>query len=411
MFGEDCTCRHCLHHGAAAALSASAHNFAFRASVNTANATVLSLNLGSSTLKASHYSYRHGVGGASLLPLGDRIEVPIQTENGIRADQASLLEQVASLHPEDLLTPDVVAYRVVHGGSRLAPALLTDDVLAELATYAPLAPLHQPASLALAQLARGRWPNARHVAVFDTTWHSTLPEWSRRLPVPRALHDAGVMRYGFHGLAFQSAMRKLCVLDTVAGSQRVVLAHLGSGCSLCAVNQGRSVDTTMSMTPLDGLPMATRSGALDPGAILFLQRQLKMSTEAVEHLLWRESGLLGLSGQSGDMRHLLAASDDNSELAVEQFVMRVAQGVAAMATSLGGIDALVFTGGIGARAPTIRRRVVDQLAWAGLRIDAERNTAGVDRLDAADSTARIWCLPIDEEYELARASIGILESL
>ncbi len=367
--------------------------------MNTALSMLLALNLGSATLKAAHYHHRRVGDRTSLQPHGDRLDVPVDS-----ADAAALLERVAALLPDDALPPDVVAHRIVHGGSRLAPALLTDEVLAELSACAPLAPLHQPAALLLTGAARSRWPGARHVAVFDTAWHATLATWSRRLAVPQALHDAGVMRYGFHGLAFQSAMRRLSALDNSAGAQRIVLAHLGSGCSLCAVAQGRSIDTTMGMTPLDGLPMATRSGSLDPGVVLFLQRQLKMSTDAVERLLWRDSGLLGVSGRSGDMRLLLAAPDDASKLAVEQFVMRVAQGIAAMATSLGGIDALVFSGGIGTHAPIIRQRVVDLLAWAGLRIDPERNNAGADRIDAQDSRASVWALAIDEEFELAEAA-------
>lgn len=371
---------------------------------------LLALNLGSSTLKAALYHLRHAGGATSLLPIGDRFDVPVASDDGGRADHASLLDRVAAMLPDDVGTPDVVAHRIVHGGQRLAPALLTDELFVELSAYVPLAPLHQSEALLLARAARSRWPGTSQVAVFDTAWHSTLAAWSRRLPVPQALHEAGVMRYGFHGLAFQSAMRQLSTLDAGAGTQRVVLAHLGSGCSLCAVDHGLSIDTTMGMTPLDGLPMATRSGSLDPGVVLFLQRQLKMSTEAVERMLWRESGLLGVSGRSGDMRQLLAAADDASKLAVGQFVMRVAQGIAAMATSLGGVDALVFSGGIGTHAPIIRQRVIDLLAWTGLRIDAERNIANAARVDAETSRARIWSLGIDEELELAEAATQHLNS-
>ena len=366
---------------------------------------VLALNLGSATLKAAHYHHQHAGAGSTIVPHGARFELPIASNEGGAADPVDLLERVAALLADDGLSPDTVAHRIVHGGARVAPAVLTDEVFAELSGYAQMAPLHQPAALRLAQSARTRWPDARHVAVFDTAWHSTLASWSRRLPVPQALHDAGVMRYGFHGLAFQSAMRQLATLDHTAGGQRIVLAHLGSGCSLCAVANGRSIDTTMGMTPLDGLPMATRSGSLDPGVVFLLERQLKMSTQAIEQMLWRESGLLGVSGRSSDIRQLLDSPDVASSLAVDQFVMRVAQGIAAMATSLGGMDAIVFSGGIGTHAPIIRQRVVDRLLWAGLRLDSANNSAGAVRLDAQDSAVKIWTLKVDEEMELAEAAI------
>jgi acetate kinase len=297
------------------------------------------------------------------------------------------------------------AHRVVHGGAHTGPALVSDEVIAELSGYAPMAPLHQAAALRLIEASRVLWPAAQHVAVFDTTWHQTLADWSRRLPIPQSLHDAGLKRYGFHGLAFQSAMRKLRELDSTSDQQRIVLAHLGSGCSLCAVDQGRSVDTTMGMTPLDGLPMATRSGSLDPGVVLYLQSQLNMSDESVERMLWRESGLFGVSGYSGDMRKLLKASDASSSLAVEQFVIRVAQGIAAMATGLGGVDAIVFSGGIGSHAPVIRQRVAEHLSWVGLRVHSDSNDAGASRIDAEDSSTKIWLIEVDEEYELAMAAV------
>ncbi|MEO5628350.1 MAG: acetate kinase, partial [Thermomonas sp.] len=274
-----------------------------------------------------------------------------------------------------------------------------------LSGYAPMAPLHQPAALRLVEASRVRWPTARHVAVFDTSWHQTLADWSRRLPIPQRFHDAGIKRYGFHGLAFQSAMRKLDELDHATDRQRIVLVHLGSGCSLCAVDHGQSVDTTMGMTPLDGLPMATRSGALDPGAVLFLGQQLELSHAAIEVMLWHESGLLGVSGISGDMRELLDATDASSNLAIEQFVIRVAQGIASMAVGIGGIDAIVFSGGIGSHAPVIRQRIVEHLSWIGLRVHRETNVGGATRIDAEDSSAKIWRIEVDEEYELAVAAV------
>lgn len=367
---------------------------------------ILALNLGSATLKAAHYHCPADEAPGAPLPHGDRLEVTVAAkDSGHGAPQAvDLVEQVAAMLPADAAAPVVVAYRIVHGGARSSPLLLTDDVLAELARYEQLAPLHQPAALRLVRAGRAKWPRARHLAVFDTSWHSTLADWSRRLPVPRALHDAGVVRYGFHGIAFQSALRQLLLLDGGADRQRIVLAHLGSGSSLCAVEHGRSVDTTMGLTPLDGLPMATRSGSLDPGVLFFMERELGMSMEAIERMLWRESGQLGVSGTSSDMRVLLKATDAPAILAVDQFVVRVAQCIAAMATSLGGMDALVFSGGIGTHSPIIRERVAKLLAWTGLRIDAKRNEAGTNRIDADDSQAKVWQLKVDEEFELAFAA-------
>ena len=400
--------RHRVPHCIGTVIPVGIRDIAIRAFMNSPQSTqsiLLALNLGSSTLKAAHYHHE----GNALIPHGDRLDIPVITQDDDRTSEVSLLERVEALLPNDALFPDVIAHRIVHGGPRLAPALLTDELTAELSTYAPLAPLHQMAALALVSAARSRWPDAKHIAVFDTAWHATLAHWSRRLPVPQALHDAGVMRYGFHGLAFQSAMRQLSALDDTASKQRVVLAHLGSGCSLCAVDQGHSIDTSMSMTPLDGLPMATRSGNLDPSVVLFMQRHMKMSLTDIEKILWRESGLLGVSGTSGDMQHLLTASDNSSKLAVEQFVMRVAQGIASMATSLGGMDALVFTGGIGTHSPIIRQRVVDHLAWTGLRLDQEHNNTDASRLDANDSRAKIWSITVDEEFELGQAAITFPE--
>lgn len=368
---------------------------------------ILALNLGSATLKAAHYHCPPGDALGPLVPHGERLEVAVAAHTpGLGEPQAvDLVERVAAMLPADAVAPVVVAYRIVHGGARAAPVLITDDVLTELANYEQLAPLHQPAALRLVRASRSRWPRARHLAVFDTSWHSTLADWSRRLPVPQALHDAGVVRYGFHGIAFQSAIRQLLAIDGSADRQRIVLAHLGSGASLCAVGHGRSVDTTMGLTPLGGLPMGTRSGSLDPGVVFFMERELKMSAEAISRTLWRESGLLGVSGTSSDMRVLLKAKDASAMLAVEQFVMRVAQGVVSMATSLGGLDTLVFSGGIGTHSPAIRARVALLLAWTGLRLDTSCNEANADRIDSSDSNIKVWQLKVDEEFELAFSAL------
>ncbi len=369
---------------------------------------ILTLNLGSSTLKAALYQWPQDGNSTRLVRVGGRFETSLGHGGDSDTDDAALLDSVAASLPVPARAPDVISYRIVHGGSFTGPAWITDSVLSELAAYIPMDPLHQPRALRLVKASQQRWPEAKHLAVFDTTWHQSLAAWSRRLPIPQRLHDAGVKRYGFHGLAFQSSIRELRKLDDMIDGQRIVLAHLGSGCSLCAVQNGRSIDTTMGLTPLDGLPMATRSGALDPGVLLFLAHGMNMPTNDIEHMLWRESGLLAISGRGGDMRQLLDAPDARCVLAVDHFVMRVAQGISSMATSIGGLDALVFTGGIGSNSPAIRRRISDRLAWTGLRLDDARSDAGDVRIDAAQSTIRIWALKVDEEFELALAAVNDL---
>ncbi|MEO8161362.1 MAG: acetate kinase [Arenimonas sp.] len=373
---------------------------------------ILALNPGSATLKARFYRDRV-VAGAPLQPSGECLHFDLDAglpATGEASQAARLFELLLAALPANGPAPEIVAYRIVHGGTRVAPVLLDDEVLGELACLEPLAPLHQPVALQLVRAARARWPAARHVAVFDTSWHAGLAEWSRRLPIPLALHEAGVVRFGFHGIAFQSAFGLLSALDDGARQQRIVLAHLGSGSSLCAVQGGRSIDTTMGFTPLDGLPMATRSGSLDPGVLLYLQRELRMTPESLQRALWRESGQLGVSGLSGDMRVLLESALPAARLAVDQFVMRVAQGVAAMATSLGGIDAVVFSGGIGSHSPPVRERVLAQLAWMGIRMDTVANASGASRIDAADSASRVWQVLVDEELELATSALACAQA-
>lgn len=361
--------------------------------MNQPVASVLVFNLGSSSLKVARFA------PGAALP-ASRAEIDLGSEHLQGAD----LLQLALQHLPAAGSPTVVCHRVVHGGRLAGPVNLDDEMLALLDGLGALAPLHQPPALALARACRANWSQARHVAAFDTTWHARLADWSRRLPVPQALHDAGVIRYGFHGLAFQSAMRQLAQADPGLARRRIVLAHLGGGSSLCAVSGGRSVDTTMGMTPMDGLPMATRSGALDPGVVPFMAKQLGMSPAQIDHSLWTKSGLLGIAGSTGDMRQLLASEDPRAALAIAVFVQRVAQGIAAMVTSIGGIDALVFSGGIGNKAAEIRRRVVQLLAWAGLELDNARNRANPTRLDPDGAIVQVWQLTVDEQLELFLAA-------
>lgn len=367
---------------------------------------VLALNMGSTSLKAAGYV---------LDPSRDKARDDIHETGRIAveslpgapgsslADGGEWLAQVAQRLAGEVATPDIVAHRIVHGGDRSGPVELTPATLADLAGFNAWAPVHQPPALALVGAAIKRYPRARQIGVFDSSWHQSMPQVHRTLAIPHSLHERGVRRYGFHGLAFQSAMRQLGAIAPTLALQRIVLAHLGGGSSLCAVLDGRSVNTTMGMTPLGGIPMATRSGSLDPGVLLHLQRGFGMSPEDIDRLLWHESGLQGISAESGDMRRLLASGSEGARLAIDVYVSGVAQAVAAMASCVNGIDALVFSGGIGMHSAAIRARVTALLGWMGLEVDAGRNLAGAQDLASTASAVRIYALPVDEEMEMAIA--------
>lgn len=292
-----------------------------------------------------------------------------------------------------------VAHRIVHGGTRGAPVQVDALLLEELQNLSALAPLHQPQGLAALRAMRELLPAVPQIACFDTSFHQTMPERAWRLPLP----DLGLpqlRRYGFHGLSFESIARRLP--DKAPAARRVVIAHLGSGASLCALNDGSSIATTMGMTPLDGVPMATRSGAVDPGAVLWLLSQPGYTPERVTDLLYRESGLRGISGLSGDMVTLLASDDPRAAMAVDLFCLRCAQALAALTVELGGLDALVFTGGIGERAAAVRAAIVDLARPLGLRLDPDANGQHAECISAVAEPASIWVLPADEEDALAR---------
>ena len=344
----------------------------------------LALNLGSTSLKGARFTCDAVVG--EWVP-SQRVSIELETAEGPAPDHGLqlLAERLAEAY-----VPEVVVHRLVHGGDRETAVELDEVTMAELEALSPLAPLHQPAALDLVRRARARWPMARHWAAFDTTWHTTMPLQHRILPLPRALFDQGVKRYGFHGLAFQSAMRQLRTLAPERADGRVVLAHLGGGTSVCAARGGHSVNTTMGMTPLGGVPMSSRPGSLDPGVVLHLQRALGLAPDAIDHMLWRESGLKGLSGESGDMRVLLASRSEGARLAVDVYVGEVAQAIAAMAACIDGIDALVFSGGIGANSVHVRKKILDRVAWLGLESDG---------FSSGDSS-HTFVLNADEETEL-----------
>jgi acetate kinase len=304
-----------------------------------------------------------------------------------------------------------VGHRIVHGGSEFAGAVvITDHTLAALEALIPLAPLHQPRCLAPVRRVRTLRPELTQVACFDTAFHHGLRPPASRFAIPRHLEERGIRRYGFHGLSFEYVASRLAALAPEWAQKRTVVAHLGNGASLCALHQGKSVDTTMGLTPLDGLVMGTRCGAIDPGVLLYLLQEEKMSAGAVQHMLYEKSGLLGVSGVSADMRALLASREAAAREAIDLFTFRVAAEIAVMANTLAGLDGLVFTGGIGEHAAEIRKEVCDRLAWLGVRLDAAANARGQQSIAAADSRVDVLVIPTSEETLMARHCGALLNS-
>ena len=302
-----------------------------------------------------------------------------------------------------------VGHRVVHGGPRFGrPVVVTREVLAELRALTPLAPLHQPHNLAPVETILDRMPDVPQVACFDTAFHRGHAPAAAVVPLPRDLCAGGVERYGFHGLSYEYVASVLPRVAPDAADGRVIVAHLGSGASMCALKGRRSIDSTMSFTALDGLCMGTRPGAIDPGVVLYLFQHLGLSAAQVEDVLYRKSGLLGLSGVSNDMRDLLGSADPAARLAVDHFVYRAAKEVGALAAALGGLDALVFTAGIGENSAEIRRRVSEASAWLGLELDGAANAAGGPRISTPGSKVSAWVIPTNEELMIARHTRSLL---
>jgi acetate kinase len=304
-----------------------------------------------------------------------------------------------------------VGHRVVHGGTRFSEPVLVDAAtLAELERLVPLAPLHQPHNLAAIRAVALHAPRLKQVACFDTAFHGTQPPVARAFALPRRYAEQGVRRYGFHGLSYEYIAQVLSSEAHPALAGRTVVAHLGNGASMCALAEGRSVATTMSFTALDGLVMGTRCGSIDPGVLLYLIDHEGMDARALERLLYEQSGLLGVSDGSSDMRELLARSDEAAAEAVELFVYRIARELGSLAAALGGLDALVFTGGIGENAAPIRARVCRDARWLGLELDEEANVRGGPCISRAGSRVSAWVIPTDEELMIALHTRRVLGS-
>lgn len=320
-------------------------------------------------------------------------------------DYEALLEQVVGWAENHLGNRQLAAvgHRIVHGGSeQAAPELVTPELLSVLDALTPLAPLHEQRNIVPVRIIGALRPKLPQVVCFDTAFHRTMPAVARRFGLPRDLEQEGIRRYGFHGLSYEYVSGRLREIVPRLAAGRTIVAHLGSGASLCALHGGRSVDTTMGFSALDGLVMGTRCGALDPGVVLYLQKEHGMSAAEIEDLLYRRSGLLGVSGGiASDMRTLLASKDSRAKEAVELFVFRVAREIGALAASLGGVDGLVFTAGIGEHAPAIRAAVCERLHWLGARIDAAANAENVGSIASGDSRMELRVIPTDEEEMIA----------
>jgi acetate kinase len=384
------------------------------------NRSVVVLNAGSSSLKFAAFdvsaaqpnlAVRGQVEGMQTSPrfkaedrLGKRIAYR-EWPSGKRLDHQGALDCVASFlrGRSDMDGIAAVGHRVVHGGAEFTQPVLVDaHVIEQLERLVPLAPVHQPHNIEPIHAVAKLFPDLPQVACFDTGFHSGQSEVARAFALPRAISESGVRRYGFHGLSYEYVAGALHETDPRLAASRTIVAHLGSGASMCAMHGGRSVATTMGFTSIDGLPMGTRCGALDAGVVLYLMNELGMSSAAVQKMLYNESGLLGVSGVSSDMRVLLASDEPQARLAVDLFVYRVGRELGSLAAALGGLEALVFTAGIGEHSPEIRRRVCRDAAWLGVELDDDANEAGARQISAKSSRVSVFVIPTDEERVIAR---------
>ncbi|MDF1586418.1 acetate/propionate family kinase [Marinimicrococcus flavescens] len=388
--------------------------------------TILVLNAGSSSIKFQLFSVGPGetlerrVRG-QMDGIGTRPRLLVRDAAGaVLADRTYDPREMADAsQAQDVLgawlvghmggAPLAVGHRVVHGGSTHIEPVRVDALLVEeLERLVPLAPLHQPGNLGPIRSILRRRPDQFQVACFDTAFHRGHPELADRFAMPDWLYEEGVRRYGFHGLSYEYVASRLPELAPEIAGGRVVVAHLGNGASMCAMVDGRSVDSTMGFTALDGLPMGTRPGQLDAGVVLYLVAQKGMDAAALERLLYHESGLLALSGVSNDVRELLASPEPRAKMALDFFAWRIAQLTGALAASMGGIDGFVFTAGIGENAAAIREAVAHRLAWLGLRLDPAANARHGPRISSADAAIACYVVPTDEELMIARHTLAVL---
>ncbi len=390
---------------------------------------VLVLNAGSSSLKFALYPVEpalapepalagqiEGIGAKPVLSARDdaehRFSEPVAVTSASPEEQhrealAHLFRWLGAHNPA--LDIAAAGHRIVHGGERYsAPVRLDAPALDHLRTYIPLAPLHQPHNLRAIHAVAALLPHIPQVGCFDTAFHRTQPAIAQAFALPRAISAEGVKRYGFHGLSYDYVSRQLPAVIGERAQGAVVIAHLGNGASMCALREGRSTATSLGFTALDGLMMGTRTGSLDPGVILYLMEEKGMDAQALTRLLYKESGLLGVSGISHDMRTLLASSAPEAREAVDLFCYRIARELGSLAAAIGGLDALVFTGGIGEHAAPVRERVAALSAWLGVSIDSTANAAHATHINSAGSRVDVIVMPTDEEAMIARYTVETL---
>jgi acetate kinase len=395
------------------------------------NDFVVVLNAGSSSLKFCTYTRPHddqwrlaergqieGLGTSPRFSVKDGDGAPIveqpldKTVYDARGALDTLAAWLREVHPGGQIVG--VGHRVVHGGEAFPdPVVITPEVTAKLRDLVPLAPLHQPHNLAAIEAVTMRLPRVPQVACFDTSFHRGHSAVADLIPLPLDIRAAGVQRYGFHGLSYEYIASVLPAVAPSIARGRVVVAHLGSGASLCAMQNGKSVDSTLGFTALDGLCMGTRPGSIDPGVVLYLFQTLGLDAKSVETMLYKKSGLLGISGISNDMRDLIDNADPSARLAVDFFVYRVTKEIGALTAVLGGLDGLVFTAGIGERSAAIRQRICDACAWLGLEIDPGANERHAPRLSTSGSAIEAWVVPTNEELVIARHTgqlLGLIEA-
>jgi acetate kinase len=388
--------------------------------------TILVVNAGSSSVKFQVFGIDDANEPRRVLKgqvegIGTRPRLRAESADKKRlVDQAYPAEQVSDvpsalraaagwLREKEQIEVIAAGHRVVHGGQEFSePVVITEDVLSRLERYTPFAPLHQPNNLAAIHALRARAPNMRQVACFDTAFHRRHPALADHYAIPQELHAEGVRRYGFHGLSYEYIASRLRQVAPQAAQGRVIVAHLGSGASMCALSDGRSVESTMGFTALDGLPMGTRPGQIDPGVLLYLIEQKQMSAAQVQRFLYAECGLKGLSGISNDVRELETSADPKASFALDYLVYRIGLHAGMLAAALGGLDAFIFTAGIGENSPTMRARIAEKLAWLGGRLDPAANAANAETISSAASRFPIYVIPTDEEEMIARHTLAII---
>lgn len=366
---------------------------------------ILTLNAGSSSLK--YGLFKADAAGLVQIAHGQNSLTP-DAPLDENAWVAQMLAWVAQQAPDLPLL--AVGHRVVHGGrSYAAPVLVNAEVIAELTTLIPLAPLHQPHNLAAIQTLLSVQPTLPQIACFDTAFHRGHSEVVDHFALPQRYTAAGVQRYGFHGISYEYIASRLPQIAPELASGKVIVAHLGNGSSLCALQTGRSVDSTMGFSTLDGLPMGTRCGSIDAGVLLYLLQHEAMSVATLEHLLYHDSGLLGVSGLSADMRVLAASATAGAKEAIALYVFQIARQIGALSMTLGGLDALIFTAGIGEHSAEVRAAVGERLHWMGLRLNTAANQQHELRISDNDSRISAWVIPTDEEAMIARHSLDLLQ--